>query len=92
VEHCPSATFRQGSASRAPALDGRDETVAAARHALDEPRVPRGVPERQAQPLHRRVDALVEPDDRPVRPEELLDALAAEGLAGRRDQGRQDLE
>ena len=67
-----------------------DEPVPLARQRLDVAGSGGGVRQRLAQPLHRRVDAVLEPDDRAVRPQARLDLLARDHLARPIQQHGQD--
>lgn len=79
---------------RNPALlfDLSDKPVAASRKSLDEARIVRRFPERAAQPFDGRIDAVVELDNRIVRPQFLADFLAQHRLAGVLDEHEQDLK
>ena len=57
-------------------LDGSDEAVAPPVQGLDEPRIVRVIAERCAQPLNRGVQAVLEIDERPFRPETLAKFFA----------------
>jgi hypothetical protein len=62
-------------------LHRRNKPIAAARQGLDESRGLSRVPERFAQPLHGRVHAVLEIDERVVLPEPLPQFLAGDQLA-----------
>ena len=63
------------------ALDRGDEAVAAPMQRLDEPRIVGIVAERRAQPLDRRIQAVLEIDERPGRPQALAQLFARHDFA-----------
>ena len=73
-------------------LDGRDEAVAAPMQRLDEPRIVGIVAERGAQPLDRRIQAVLEIDERPRRPQTLAQLFARHHFAGPLEHHRENFE
>ena len=74
------------------ALDRGDEAIAAPVQRLHEPRVVGIVAERRAKPLDRRIQAVLEVDERPCRPETLPQLLARHDLARPLDHHRENFK
>ena len=83
---------RRLARARPAAFERADEAVAEAGEGLDEARLRRVVAEDGPEPLHHRVDAVLEVDRRPVRPQPLPDVLAGDDVAGPIEHQRQQLE
>ena len=64
------------------AVDGHEQSIAPARHCLDEARRRRRILERLAEPAHRRIQAVIEVDEGAVRPQALAEFLARDQPAG----------
>jgi len=71
---------------------GIDPSVAAPRHRLDKPRRPGVVAKYGAQPLHRGVQAVLEIDERAVRPEPTPQLVPCDQRAGTGKQEPHDLK
>jgi hypothetical protein len=80
----PTGLVGRGDALSAVALSlhGRDESIPAPREGLDESRCFRGVRERFAQALDRRVHPLLEVDEGVARPQPLAQFFPGDELAG----------
>ena len=89
--HQPGARRRLARPDVA-ALQRPDEAIAEAGQRLDEPRLGGIVAEHRPQPLHDRVDAVLEVDRGAVRPQPLPDVLARHHVAGPIEHQRQELE
>src|SRR5262245_46953403 len=73
-------------------LDWCDESVAALRQGLDESGTFGRIPERLAQAVHRRVQAVVEIDERVSRPELLAEFVASNEIAAAVHEEQKDVE
>jgi hypothetical protein len=73
-------------------LESSDETVPASWHRFDEPRLIGGVTERVSQPIHDRVQTVLEIDERAVRPEPLTQLLTRDDVPRPLQQQREDLD
>ena len=76
----------------ASALDRSDEAISAPLQRLDEARTLGVVAERGAQPLDRRVQPVLEIDERPVRPQPVAELVAGEHVRGTLEQHGQNFE
>ena len=83
---------RRHARSRLAAFERADEAVADAGEGLDEARLRRVVAEDGPEPLHHRVDAVLEVDRGAVGPQPLADVLAGDDVAGAIEHQRQQLE
>jgi hypothetical protein len=82
-EHEQAVERRGRRAGRGlPPLEPGDEAIPPARHGLDEPRLIGFIAEGGAQPLDRRVEAVLEVDERSVGPETLPQFVARDDVAG----------
>src|ERR1700684_3798321 len=62
-------------------FDGQHQSIATPRQGLDVPRIIGGISQGAPEGLYRRIDAVVEIDDRIIRPQPALDFLAGDDLA-----------
>jgi hypothetical protein len=91
-QRCPGPDVGCAFGLQGQGPDRRNEAVATTRDAFDETRVSCGVADRFPQPFHGRTDALLEFDNRSVRPQKGPDALARHKLTGVLDQSTKDFE
>ena len=94
-QHDQAGARRRGAVAgpaRRVAFERADEAVADAGQRLDEPRLRRVVAEDGPQPLHDRVDAVLEVDRGAVRPQPLADVLAGDDVARAIEHQREELE
>jgi len=74
------------------ALDCRNKPVPPASQRFNIARLVGGVPQHLAKPIHRRVQSMLEIDERAASPKLLLKLIPADNLTGAPDERNQDLQ